>query len=284
VQGGGGTSVPVTAGPFNAPALDAGIASVVAVAPFAQCGGPATGGSVTAATASGVGICPFPSWSWVQSGGPAVTLQSASTDAVTFQTVDAGLELTGQTITLTAQATVGGSMAQQSTSVTIGVQPFVAVQHVLQTAQPEALSLFGVSVTLTNTTACDVAGAQFDEYPDLMDAIPGTARVGGVSVDVGSDPTHLTFTGLTLPGTGSGPGQSVTLTYSAQPRLLVGPAPHGHATLNSIPISGDSGLAPVPTGCGCTEVTPTDLSVLWAAAWCVILRRRKAARALTRSD
>jgi hypothetical protein len=120
-----------------------------------------------------------------------------------------------------------------------------------------------------------VAGAQFDEYPDSMDAIPGTARVGGAPVDVGSDPTHLTFTGLALPGTASALAQTVTLTYSARPRLLVGPAPHGHATLNSIPISGDSGLAPVPKGCGCTEVSVTDLGALLAVAGCLRWRRRK---------
>jgi uncharacterized protein (TIGR03382 family) len=145
---------------------------------------------------------------------------------------------------------------------------FVNVTHRTDTARPEEASAFGVMVTLTNMSACDVSGVDFQEMADNMIAVPESARAGGVPVAVSGGEASLLFSGLTLPA-----GASVSLTYLARPKLLAQPVPHGLALIKGVPISSDSGLPAPSSGCGCTGApAPT---VIWLALGLIALGIRR---------
>jgi hypothetical protein len=271
-----GVAGPSTSVNAVAPGLAPAVASVQVTTPLvAECGAPASGGTAVATAGNASNVCPSPAWSWLQTsvpdGGPQVTIQGGGTSGpssqVTLETVETGFQLVGQAVSLTATATADGMSAQGSANTIIRAPIFVTVTHSLDTAQPEALSLIGVAVTLTNTTSCAVSGVELDELPAQMYALPASARVEGVPVNVGRDPTHLIFSGLTL-----APQQSLRLTYSARPSLLVPPAPSGTASLNGWPISLPNALATPPSGCGCASTSPLEAALLLVTA---VLRRSR---------
>ncbi|HEX4621941.1 MAG TPA: hypothetical protein VH208_10280, partial [Myxococcaceae bacterium] len=258
----------------TAPALRAAIADAGFISPVAQCAGVATGGSITAypPTQDG-GICQQLSWSWSQNvadGGPHVANLAVNSPTLPLSTVETGFGLIGDQLDLVVSATGRpGDTATLERSVPILAPLFVTVSHQIDTARPEEASAFGVRVTLTNTSACDVSGVDFQELADNMLAVPGSARATGAPVAASGGEASLLFSGLTLPA-----GASTSLTYLARPKLLAHPAPHGLALIKGVPISSDSGLPTPSSGCGCTGAPGIGV-IGWALALLALRRRRQ---------
>jgi uncharacterized protein (TIGR03382 family) len=259
---------------ISAPALRAEIADAGFVSPIAQCGGPANGGSITAfPPAQDGGICLQLAWSWAQNvadGGPHLANLGVNGPTLPLATVETGFGLIGDSLDLIVSAQGRpGDVATLERSVPILAPLFIAVTHQTDTARPEEASAFGVRVTLTNTSDCDVAGVDFQEMADNMNAVPGTAQAGGMAVGVGGDGATLVYSGLAIPAHGS-----LGLTYLARPKLLADPSPHGLALIKDVPISADSGLPTPPSGCGCTGV-PSASALVGLALLSLVRRRRQ---------
>ena len=261
----------------SVPTLPTPVPILAAQPPVAQCGQTATAGSIQATyVVDGGPVCTNLTWSWTQTAGPALIGLDANSQSVTLQPEETGFGLIGQTVSVMATDQGNpGNVAQRSIDVRIKAPHFVTVVHRTDAAQPQENGLVGVAVTLTNTTACGVAGLEYDERPDGLNAVAGTGRVVGRPVDVGGDPSQLRFSGIALPAYGS-----VTLTYSARLHLLTPFAPHGQAFLSQQDVSDDAGLPAQPSGCGCASAS--DLGAAFALLACVRAFRRRRFRSRVR--
>jgi MYXO-CTERM domain-containing protein len=216
--------------------------------------------------------CSNPRVTWSQVEGPALALGSLSGDRVSLSTSDTGLdELVGQSVVLRVEASGGpGNVATREHRVPITTDPFVQVRRRAELPAADDTSLVGVSVELSNTTACGVRDVRFMERLEGMVYVPGSARFAGVPVEAEWKEGVLTVEGLPLEGRSTG-----TLTYVARPLLLGERRMAGEALLRGIPISLEAGPKAPSSGCSCSGTGGASPALLVLGALAAALRRRR---------
>jgi MYXO-CTERM domain-containing protein len=130
----------------------------------------------------------------------------------------------------------------------------------------------GVSLTLTNTTACAVRDVSFVERLEGLTYVEGSAQFEGQPLEARWVDGVLTVSGLALEGNSSG-----RLTYVARPHLVGERRMEGEARLREVPISLRDPPGPrVPdSGCGCTSSGPGPLLLALGTLVAAVRRRRR---------
>jgi MYXO-CTERM domain-containing protein len=162
-----------------------------------------------------------------------------------------------------------GVVSQVDQTVLITTEPFVEVRRHTEKATGTDADLIGVSVELSNTTACGVSQVEHVERLEGVDYVPGSARFNGTPVEPELMGEVLRVRGLVLEGNTTG-----LLTYVVRPRLLEGPRFQGQSSLRDIPISQPL-EEPPPAGCGCAGGGSGGAALGLAGLLAVLLRRRR---------
>ncbi|HZN91724.1 MAG TPA: MYXO-CTERM sorting domain-containing protein, partial [Myxococcales bacterium] len=170
--------------------------------------------------------------------------------------------------TATAETGVDGGAAPRV--LVRPARPPVTAVHVTDTAVASESRVFGVSVTLTNTTTCDVSSVEWHGWLDGL-ALVGTSVTGpDGGIEVVPDGGEFVVPGLSLPA-----GRSLTLRYSARPTLFGEPRPGGVAILRTVRISEEGGLPAPRDTCGCQSASGAGTAALLGVLAAALLRKRR---------
>jgi MYXO-CTERM domain-containing protein len=221
------------------------------------------------------GFCQSPDVSWKQVSGPEVTQRPEPGGGVSLSTKETGLDtLVGEFVEMEATARASPeSQASLRHELRITVEPFVKVSRRAEVPAASDTGLVGVSVELTNTTACDVNNVSYEERLEGLTYVEGSAQVEGQEgVEVSGSEGVLSVTGLSLAG-----HSTRRLTYVARPHLVGTRRMEGEARLRDVPISIKDKPGPRvdETGCGCTSSGPGPVLFALGALVAAARRRRR---------
>jgi MYXO-CTERM domain-containing protein len=224
------------------------------------------------------GFCQSPAVSWKQVSGPELALSPERDGAVSLSTKETGLDtLVGKPVVMEVTASVSPeSQASLQHTLPITVEPFVKVSRRAEVPAASDTGLVGVSVELTNTTACGVNDVSYEERLEGLTYVEGSARVQGqetgVEVSWSEAEGVLSVKGLSLAGNGTR-----RLTYVTRPHLVGTRRMEGEARLRDVPISIKDKPGPQvgDSGCGCTSSGPGPVLFALGALVAAVRRRRR---------